>query len=61
MFAQKSISKLLNITKTSRFFLIAVIGFLGFSVNFYQYTEKSENKETYLLDSKSKLRLPFPD
>jgi hypothetical protein len=61
MFAQKSISKLLNITKTSRFFLIVFMGILGFSVSFYQYAEISKNKETYLLDSKSKVALPFPD
>jgi hypothetical protein len=61
MLAQKVISKVLNITKSSRILLSIVISVVGFSVGFYQYMDSSKCSKTFFLDSSLQACPPWPD
>lgn len=58
MLTQKVIFKLLNIKKSSRIVLFAIV---GFSLGFYLHTDSLYKKQTSLSDLTTRYALPFPD
>ena len=61
MLAQKIISKLLNITKSSRFFFGLIVALVGFSAGFCQYVDFFKSSKSSFLDSSLHASPPWPD
>ena len=61
MFTQKLIFKLLNITKSSRFLFVMMLGVISFSLGYYQFLDIPKESVSLFSDSSIHASPPWPD